>query len=178
MIFFNQGMLLLGSNHFLINNDYVGGSFSSYPAFRHRSTWCPERNRDLILEVCISILEKKIFSSNLKARCHRNISREEQKALENLRNYDYIIIKQADKGAAVVILDRDKYVVEATRQLNDSEVYISLRDDPTVDMIRKVNGRVEKLHNDGHISQSTLQYLMVTMKRRLDAFISYQKYIS
>ena len=48
------------------------------------------------------------------------------------------------------------------RPLNDSEVYISLRNDPTVDMIRKVNERVEKLHNDGYISQSTLQYLMVT----------------
>jgi len=53
-----------------------------------------------------------------------------------LRNYDDIIIKQADKGSVVVILDRDKYVAEAMRQLNDSEVYISLRDDPTVDMIR------------------------------------------
>ena len=106
--------------------------------------------------------EKKIFSSNLKARCHRNISREEQKAVENLRNYDDIIIKQADKGSAVVILDRDKYVAEAMRQLNDSEVYIYLRDDPTLDMFIKVNGRVEKLHNDGYISQSTLQYLIVT----------------
>ena len=106
------------------------------------------------------MLEKKIFSSNLKARCHRNISREEQKALENLRNYDDIIIKQADKSLVVVMLDRDKYVAEAMRQLNDSEVHISLRDDPTVDTIRKVNGRVEKLHNDGYISQSTLQYLI------------------
>ena len=121
---------------YFLNNDYVGGGFSSYPAFRHRSTWCPERNRDLTLEAYMSILEKKIFSSNLKARCHRNISREEQKALENLRNYDDIIIKQADKGSAVVILDGTKYVAEAMRQLNDSEVYISLRDDPTVDMIR------------------------------------------
>ena len=145
-----------------MNNDYVGGGFSSYPAFRQRSTWCSERNRDLILEAYISMLEKKIFSSNLKARCHRNISREEQKALENLRNYDDIIKKQAEKGSAVVILDRDKYVAEAMRQLNDTEVYFSLRDDPTVDMIRKVNERVEKLHNDGYISQSTLQYLMVT----------------
>ena len=56
-----------------------------------------DRNRDLILEVYISMLEKKIFSSNLKARCHRKISSKEQKALENLRNYD-AIIKQADKG--------------------------------------------------------------------------------
>ena len=62
----------------------------------------------------------------------------------------------------MVILDRDKYVTEAMRQLNDSEVYISLRDDPTVDKIRKVNGGVEKLHNDRCISQSTVQYLMVT----------------
>ena len=107
-------------------------------------------------------MKKRFFSSNLKARCHRNISREEQKALENLRNYDDIIIKQADKGSAVVILDRGKYVAEAMRQLHDSEVYISLRDDPTADMIRKVNERVEKLHTDGYISQSTLQYLMVT----------------
>ena len=30
-----------------------------------------------------------------------------------MRGYDYIIIKQADKGSAVVILDRDKYVAEA-----------------------------------------------------------------
>ena len=98
---------------YFLNNDYVGGGFSSYPAFRHRSTWCPERKRDLILEAYISMLEKKIFPSNLKARCHRNISRGKQKALEILRNYDNIVIKQADKGSAVVILDRDKYVAEA-----------------------------------------------------------------
>ena len=90
------------------------------------------------------MLEKKIFSSNLKALCHRNISREEQKALENLRNYDDIVIKQADKGSAVVILDKGKYVAEAMRQLNDSEVYTSPRDDPTADMITKVNERVKK----------------------------------
>ena len=54
-------------------------------------------------------------------------------------NYDDIIIKQADKASAVVILDRDKYVAEAMRQLKDSEFCISVRDDPTVDMIRKVN---------------------------------------
>ena len=125
-----------------------------------------KRNRDLILEAYISMLEKKIFSSNLKARCHRNISREEQRALQNLRNYDDIITKQADEGSEVVILDRDKYVAEAMRQLNDSEVYISLGDDPTVDMIE----RVEKLHNDGYLSQSTLQYLMVTNDAKAGRF--------
>ena len=63
------------------------------------------------------------------------------------------------------------------KQLNDSEVYISLRDDPTADMIRKVNERVEKLHNDGYISQSTLQYLMVTNDATAGRFYLFQKYI-
>ena len=35
--------------------------FSDQPAFRKRSTWCPERNRDAILETYVSLLEKKIF---------------------------------------------------------------------------------------------------------------------
>lgn len=39
-------------------------------------------------------------------------------------------------------MDRDKYVAEAMRQLSDSEVYIPLPDDPTVEIIEKINGRV------------------------------------
>ena len=41
-----------------------------------------------------------------------------------MRGNDDIIIKQAEKGSAVVISDRDKYVAEAIQQLSDSEVYI------------------------------------------------------
>ena len=41
---------------------------------------------------------EKIFSQDLSVRCQRNLSKEEQKALDNLRGYDDIIIKQTDKG--------------------------------------------------------------------------------
>ena len=115
-------------------------------------------------------MKKRFFSNNRKARCHRNISKEEQRALEILRNYDDIIIKQADKGSAVVILDRDRHVAEAMRQLNDSEVYILLKKDPTVDMIKIVNGRVEKLQKDGCISHSTVKYLMVNNDAKAGRF--------
>ena len=45
----------------------------------------------------------------------------------------------------LLILDRDKYVAEAMRQLNDREVdYIPLRDDRTVDMIfRRLKGELK-----------------------------------
>ena len=74
-----------------------------------KSSWCPEKNRDLFLEAYESAFEEKIFrESNLKEKCHRNLTKEEQKALEDLRSYDDIVIKQADKGSAVVVMDKER----------------------------------------------------------------------
>ena len=118
------------------------------------------------MEAYASALEKKIFESNLNTKNYRNITREEQKALENLWKYDDIVIKQADKGSGVVIMDRDKYVAEALRQLSDIGVYVTLDRDPTEDMIIKVNNRVKKANVDGSISDKTLEYLLVNSKAR------------
>ena len=76
----------------------VEGDFSEIPAFRKKSSWCPDRDKDLVLETYESIFERKIFSNDLRARCQRNMSKEEQEALEILRRYDDIIIKQAEEG--------------------------------------------------------------------------------
>lgn len=145
----------------------VGGDFSQKPAFRKKSSWCPSRNRDLILETYVDMLERKIFSHDLRVPCHRNISRAEQEALETLRGSDDIVIKQADKGSAVVVMDREKYIDEAMRQLNDRDVYIPLQKDP---MIKKINVRLNTLHDDGYISDSTLQYLLINSDARAGRF--------
>ena len=104
-------------------DESVDGDISDQPSFRKRSTWCPERNRDAILETYVSLLEKKILSQDLRVRCHRNLLKDEPEALDNLRRYDDIIIKPADKGSAVVVMDRARHVGEAMRQLSDKDVY-------------------------------------------------------
>ena len=109
----------------------------------------------------MDILKRKIFSHDLRVPFQRNISREEQEVLENLRGYVDIVIKQADKGSAVVVMDKEKYIDEAMRQLNDRDVYISLQKDPTAAMIKKINVRINKLHADRYISDLTLQYLLI-----------------
>ena len=48
-----------------------------------------------------------------------NLTKREQKALEELFKGDAIIITNADKGGAIVIMDIDKCIYEAKRQLND-----------------------------------------------------------
>lgn len=117
----------------------MDGDFSDVPAFRKKSNWCPERNRDFALEAYAVALERTILESNLNKRTYRNLTKEEQEALKNLKRYEDIVIKQADKGSAVVVMDKNRYIREAMRQLNDGEVYVSLEGDPTEDMIEIIN---------------------------------------
>ena len=136
-----------------------------------KSSWCRDKNRDLFLEAYASALEEKIFrESNLKEKCDRNLTKKEQKALEDLRSYDDIVIKQADKGSAVVVMDKERYIAEATRQLGDSAVYVSLETDPTGFMIEKVNERLNKAYGNGQISDRTLEYLLVDSGARAERF--------
>lgn len=52
-------------------------------------------------------------------------------------------------------------MAEATRQLSDEGVYVALDKDPTSDMSKKVNNRLRKARDDGNISESTLEYILV-----------------
>ena len=153
---------------YFYSDEESDGDLSEIPAFRKKSSRCPEKNRDLFLEAYASALEEIFRESNLKKKCHRNLTKEEQKALEDLRSYDDIVIKQADKGSAVVVMDKERYVAEATRQLGDSAVYVSL--DPTGFIIEKVNEKLNKAYSDGHISDKTLEYLLVNGGARVGRF--------
>ena len=53
---------------------------------------------------------------NWTVRDKTNLSSEEAQALTQLKHNNHVIIKPADKGSAVVILDRDQYIWEAKRQ--------------------------------------------------------------
>ena len=56
------------------------------------------------------------------------------------------------------------------RQLSDVGVYVTLDKDPTNDMIKKVNNRVQRAHEEGCISDSTLDYLLVNSTTKAGRF--------
>ena len=100
---------------------------------------CMYVNRELAIEAYIESLERELLSHAFDTAYQRNLSKDEQTALENLHSYDGIIIKQADKGSALVVMDEEAYLKEVMRQLDDKGVYQPLVKDPTKDMIKKVN---------------------------------------
>lgn len=52
-------------------------------------------------------------------------------AISSLLKDENIVIKQADKGGAIVILNKTDYITEALHQLSDPFVYVPIASDPT-----------------------------------------------
>ena len=125
----NEFIRRIRLKEYFYDGDNVGGDFSDVPAFRNKSTWIPERGRQIAIEAYAQAVEEEILSSlNNERGVYSNLSESERKALKDLKSYDDIIIKQVDKGSGVVVMDRETYVNEAFRQLGDREVY---RETPT-----------------------------------------------
>ncbi|XP_052081095.1 uncharacterized protein LOC127719111 [Mytilus californianus] len=67
-----------------------------------------------------------------------NLTHEERTALKNLRSNNNIVIKAADKGSAVVVMDKYAYIQEVERQLGDTRFYRKLDSDPTTSFSREI----------------------------------------
>ena len=76
---------------------------------------------------------------------HDNLTKSERSALYDLQNRLEIIIKPADKGSAVVVMDRDHYISEAERQLGDSTYSRLLDRDPTPEFVRQVSEAISEI---------------------------------
>ena len=75
-----------------------------------------------------------------------NLTKEERKALQELRNDDRIIIKEADKGGALVIMNKQFYENKLVMEdhLNDSTTYTKVDKDIDKNTTKKLGELVKK----------------------------------
>lgn len=102
-------------------------SSSIPPRFIPTSQWSPPL--DSIPPIINKIIQEdtRYFTSLFKmSKLAPNITREEHQALISLKNNKTIVIKPADKGSAVVIMNRNQYIWEVNRQLSDKMFYMQL----------------------------------------------------
>ena len=88
-----------------------------------------------------------------------NLTPLERSAIKELINNHDIIIKPADKGAAVVVMNREDYLKEGYRQLSDVKFYRVLNEDPTERHRIEVNNMLEDMKQNGEIDETTQLYL-------------------
>ena len=73
-------------------------------------------------------MKKICFSSfeNFKFKDELNITPDELKALKDLSSRKYIIIRKADKGNSVLILNKSDYIKRMTEILSDKKFMSNL----------------------------------------------------
>ena len=131
----------------------------SYENFRAKSSF-NSRNKDYVIETYLSSLEEGLLDIDISSKRFNNLIEKECNAPYNLRDDPPITMEGADKGSAVVVWDRDDYLKEATKQLEDKDVYEEMRNDPTT-FINTIMRALEKIKIRRDLSNDTLNYFLV-----------------
>lgn len=99
--------------------------------FKTRSTFVPVVNEPAIVTFEKVVLRDVAALEQQQRRSGNNFNRQDRQILANISSNKDIIIKPADKGGGLVILDKKDYISEVYRQLRDETFYLKLDGDPT-----------------------------------------------
>ncbi|XP_072037029.1 uncharacterized protein [Amphiura filiformis] len=125
-----------------------------------KSLWTPPPNKDAALEAYILGISREVTDHVPSGRFRDNLAKSERKALNELRHKSDLVIKPADKGSAVVVLNREDYIQEAHRQLANPIHYVKLSHDPIAEVTQEVTDTVIDLHDQNIIDDNTFEYLL------------------
>ena len=120
----------------------------------------PNKNHHTVLtyiEVTKRKLEKE--QTKMKEKPYNNLTKNERTSMKELSEREDIIITKDDKGGAVVIVDVKDYIKEAEGQLNDTENYRKLQEDPTATNMKLVNDTIERFKNQKSINKKVAEGL-------------------
>ena len=141
-------------------------SFSECPSFKPKSSWKPPKNNPS-LELFLSQIEKELVDVCKSDLGYSNVYKEEWQCMHLLANDRSIVIKKADKGLCVVVWDHEDYIAEASKQLNDENVYksVKFKDKILQDLAEKSNGIFKGLKQKGKITEKQLKYFTIEHKK-------------
>ena len=115
-------------------------------------------------------MESKLM---IKPRPRFNTSKDERKAIVTLRKNSDIIIKPADKGGAIVILNKTDYIKEGERQLENSEHYQKIDNIKKLrnKFIKEVEHSLRNLKNKEYINEDTFKILFRNNPRTSNLYL-------
>lgn len=155
---------------------------SSIKTFTHPSGWEP-RDMDLdpstkeliskLIDTTESILSKYPVNDNndyIIKHTNPNLTKQQRQAIKTLRSNNDIVIKPADKGGMVCVLNKTSYLTEAHRQLNNTKYYKNINEPIQKHNIPVINNILEDLHEQGYITKRQFDYLNASDKDKLRNF--------
>ena len=126
--------------------------------FADKSDWKPSRVHQS-LDIFQRSFKLGLLNSKIKHARKPNLTREQLCSLRELSENSDIVIKKADKGSAVVVMNTTDYLREEYRQLSDAKFYTKLEYDPTEEVAEKVTKTLTQMKQKGLISDKNFEHL-------------------
>jgi len=167
------------------DSDYDPNAFTN--RFRERSTWVPPPNK-LTAETNLAVNRIHNFAANIYCKGRtpynvphirptirlrnfkHNLTPDETRAIKDLKNNPNLVIKGADKGGAVVIMDRALYEAEGLRQLSNPKYYREIYYPLARDVCVEINNILGELRAMRIIDDGQLKFLTPSVPDKCRAF--------
>ncbi|XP_064464338.1 uncharacterized protein LOC135375592 [Ornithodoros turicata] len=136
---------------------------SSRNQFGAPSNFTPDSNREKALDMYIKAVQRDIlraYQNSDRGAVKPNVTKAEHDSISALKQRSDIVIKKADKGGALVIMDKETYIAEGMRQLGCQTFYRPLENDPTNDISTKITKTLKGLKVSKKIDDNLFEYLL------------------
>lgn len=155
-----QDLVAVSNLHGLEAESGESHSSSHIPHFRTKNeSFYTVQSRTESLEVFQECVEEdlvQLYSSTQHTQPKYNLSSRKRIALRELTEIPDIIIRKADKGGAINVLDKEIYRSENLRLLSDTSTYRCLATDPTLDFRKILLKLIEKGTTCGVLNRKKL----------------------
>ena len=112
---------------------------------KNKSSFNPPRGRDKYLDTYIDYtMNLPLHQTHAK---RYNMSWTQKRSVNKLKNLTDVIFKEADKGGAIVIMDKDYYGKKMLEMLQDKDTYKELPSNADKDTFKKISFCINK-HKD------------------------------
>ena len=91
-----------------------------------------------------------------------NMTKEELKALKELKKDKNIVFLKADKGKCIVVMNKDEYIKKMEEKLSDKTIYKMLDKDPTNQIKAEIVKVLTDMLNKQEIGEAYMKYLTPT----------------
>lgn len=124
-----------------------------------KSAFTPKTGRDQWLDMYIELVKNDVIN-NIGRSGKLNTTRDERDAFFSLLQNPKIVIRPADKGSGIVILDKDDYLKKLHSEMEQSKSYEETDADMIDETMKRIRKLVNKMHKEGVISNELKQYLI------------------
>lgn len=136
----------------------------SITPFRGKSTFIPPKFRNSSVDTYCRLVERDIYTvlkNKADYKVADNLDREQRDELRNLKEDKSLVIQSADKGGAIVIMDRTQYDQEIRNQLANTVFYKKLECNPTKTFQRRIDDLLNSLFQQDMITKQEKTFMTV-----------------